>query len=88
MRILILNDGTRRETFRCGAAEGVLWIGLTGETDMASVCVVFGDPQKTARMTDTYDSEGAHTVVHEGYTELFYLQITKEGMLIALKKGA
>ena len=34
MRILILNDGTQHEIYRCGAAEGYLWIGLTGETDL------------------------------------------------------
>lgn len=88
MRILILNDGTQHEIYRCGASEGVLWIGLSGETAFLPVVTVFGNAEKTEVLTSTYDSEGAHRTVYEGYTQLINLLAQDEGVLIALKKGA
>ena len=85
MRILILNDGTKHEIYRCGAADNVLWIGLTGETEMIPVINAFSDPEKTEKLTSTYDSEGAHTTVYEGYTNLTIVQKQKDGILIALR---
>ena len=86
MRILILNDGTQHEIYRCGAAEGYLWIGLTGETDLRNALDLFSDEEKTASMTSTYDVEGTRRTVYEGYTKLIQLSLQKEGVLITLRK--
>lgn len=86
MRILILNDGTQHEIYRCGAADSILWIGLSGETELLPALSLFSDREKTAVLTSTYDSEGAHTVVYEGYTKLIHLSLDGEGVLLALRK--
>ena len=87
MRILKLSDGTQHEIYRCGAADGYLWIGLSGRDDLLSVGKIFNDSRKTAVMESTYDSEGAHTVRYEGYTRLVQLSVEEQGVLIALQKG-
>lgn len=85
MRILILNDGTQHEIYRCGAAEGYLWIGLSGETDLRNALDLFSDEKKTASMISTYDVEGTRRTVYEGYTQLIHLSLQEEGVLAALK---
>ena len=86
MRILILNDGSTHEIFRSGAADGVLWIGLTEETELLPVAQLFSDPEKTAVLISTYDSEGAHETRYEGFTKLIQVSLQNNGALIALRK--
>ena len=72
-RILRMADGTEVEISRCGEADGHLWIvaGADRETCQA----IFGDPEKTKVMVDTYrEDSGIRHVVWEGYTRLVALR--------------
>lgn len=86
MRILILNDGTQHEIYRCGASEGYLWIGLSGETNLRNALDLFSDEKKTASMISTYDVEGTRRTEYKGYTKLIHLSLQEDGVLIALRK--
>ena len=85
-RIRLANDA-EYEINRCGAADGVLWIGFPpGELTIAQAAQVFSDTQATAVISSFFD-EGADRV-YEGYTELVVVQTEYDGgTLIALRRG-
>lgn len=83
-RIRLANDA-EYEITRCGAAEGVLWIGLP-ELTIVQAAQVFSDTQATAVIASFFD--GGADRVYEGYTELIVVQTEYDGStLIALRRG-
>lgn len=84
-RIRLAND-TEYEINRCGAADGVLWIGFPpGELTIAQAAQVFSDTQATAIIASFFD--GGTDRVYEGYTELVVVQTEYDGStLIALRR--
>lgn len=87
MRKIILSNGTEYEINRCGASDGVLWIGFPeGALDFAQAVTVLSDVKATGKIVSTYDFDGMETVF-EGYTELIHIQKEYDGgLLIALRK--
>ena len=89
MRKIILASGAEYEITNCGAAEGVLWIGIPdSRIGFVEAATVFTDPATTSRIVSTYDFDGMEAVF-EGYTELIHLDADiYDGILrIALRKG-
>lgn len=84
MRYVRLTNGAEYEIYRCGAAQGVLWIGVKGIT-VAQAASVFSQPNLTAEIR-SYFSFGMEEVF-TGYTDLIVVQIDDEGVLVALRKG-
>ena len=90
MRKIILANGVEYEITNCGAAEGVLWIGIpVNRIGFVEAATVFSDPATTSRIVSTYDFDGMETVF-EGYTELVHINADiYDGILrVALRKGS
>lgn len=82
MRTVTTADGGIFPVFRCGAADGVLWIGLTG-MEAGEAAEIFGNPAKTARITER-NAFGTETV-YAGYTNLIMTRTKEAGPVVALR---
>lgn len=90
MRKLKLATGVEYEVVRCGAADGVLWIGFqAGALTLVEAITVFSDPNATGKMVMSYDFDGMDETF-EGYTDCIYgNKDTEDGrVLIALRRVA
>lgn len=87
MRKVRLANDAEYEINRCGAAEGVLWIGFpAGTLTIPEAAAAFSDKTATAVIVSFYDFGMESTF--EGYTELIVVQTEYEGgTLIALRRG-
>lgn len=83
MRTITLKNGAVHEVDRCGAAGGILWIGLTG-TDPEAAARILGDPAATETILET-DAFGQEHL-WEGYTELILTRERDTGALVALRR--
>lgn len=82
MRTITTADGGTYPVFRCGAADGVLWIGLEDMT-AEEAGGIFGDPARTATLT-ARDAFGMETV-YAGYTNLIMTRTKAAGPVVALR---
>lgn len=88
MRIAIFADGTKHPITRCGAADGVLWIGIPmADINLVDAFALFSDKAKTDKITDTYEDFNGFETVWEGYTELELIRIERdtESIVAALR---
>jgi hypothetical protein len=85
MRIVTMADGTQHEVFRCGAADGVLWVGLTGMAFLDAV-TAFSDADKTKVIISGYDTAEGLQTRFEGFTAILLARADTEGTTIALRK--
>ena len=73
MRILTLNDGTIYEVDWCHADKGIFNINLITKESFIALASKFSDPECTSRITVAFGED--HVTVHEGYTELKFINI-------------
>lgn len=84
MRFVTLADGRQFEIYRCGAADGVLWIGLVGKT-VAEAEDIFADKDATQTIVSGYAFPGFEATF-EGYTEWLLARTEEKGVLVAMRK--
>lgn len=90
MRHIKLATGAEVVVDRCGAADGVLWIGFPGGTlTLFDAVRIFSDAEATQTIVMSYDFDGMEETF-VGYTECIYAAVTAEDkrVLIALRKVA
>lgn len=87
MQKIVLSNGQEFEINRCGAADGVLWIGFPeGVIDLKQAVDILTDIKATGKIISTYDFPGMETE-YDGYTELIHVQKEYDGgLLVALRK--
>lgn len=86
MRNIRLTDGTVYPVDRCGAASGMLMVNVTSGDDLLDLVMVFGVPEKVARIEHFYDGTETDHVWFDGYTALVSATITDTGVMMMLKK--
>ena len=85
MRIITTADGQQFPIWRCGAADGVLWIGLSGmPTETAETA--FADASATQVIISSYDNAPGLEARFEGFTQLLFTRAEDQGTVIALRK--
>lgn len=85
MRHVRLFDGTEFEIYRCGAADGVLWIGLKN-VSVNDAAEAFSDPENTQQIISYFDGDDRMEEQYDGYTELIRARQDDYGVLVALRK--
>lgn len=83
MRYVKLLSGAEYEIYRCGAAEGVLWIGLS-TLSIAQAAAVFSDPAATREIISYYDFGMEQQYFN--YMDITYVGLDGQGVLIALRE--
>ena len=83
MRYVKLLNGAEYEIYRCGAAEGVLWIGLS-TLSIAQAATVFSDPAATREIISYYDFGMEEQFFN--YMDLVHVGLDEQGVLVALRK--
>lgn len=86
MRNIRLTDGTVYPVDRCGAASGMLMVNVTSGDDLLDLVMVFGVPEKTARIEHYYDGTETDHVIYDGYTALTGASVTDTGVMMILMK--
>lgn len=84
MRFVTLADGRQFEIYRCGAADGVLWVGLVGKS-IAEAEEIFADKSATQTIVSEY-SFGGFESTFTGYTEWLLARTEEKGVLVAMRK--
>ena len=78
-------DGTKMESKSCAVSGGYLWLGLGTDMVFLQLAEFLSDASKTSSIRYLMDGEVRHT--YEGYTELYFEQITgQDAYLAALKE--
>lgn len=85
MRHLRLANGAEFEIYRCGEADGVLWIGLKN-VSVNDAAEAFSDPENTQQIISYFDGDDRMEVQYDGYTELYIARQDGIGVLVALRK--
>ena len=85
MRHVQLADGTVFEIYRCGAAQGVLWIGIQN-VSVNDAAEAFSDPENTQQIISYFDGDDRMEEQFDGYTELIRARQDDYGVLVALRK--
>lgn len=84
-RYVKLVDGQEYRINRCGAAQGVLWIGFPdGAITFQQAVTVFGNPELTIQIESRFETSMEE--IYRYYTDLIVVQRDEYGILIALKK--
>lgn len=84
-RYVKLTNGQEYRINRCGAAQGVLWIGFPdGAITFQQAVAVFGNPELTAVIESRFETGMEHTFAN--YTDLVIVQRDENGILIAIRK--
>ena len=83
MRKIRLTDGTEYPVSMCGASDGVLAIRVT-EGSLLDLVMVFGVPEKVAKIEHWFDGTDTDHVFFEGYTELRVASQERDGVMLML----
>ena len=86
MRIITTADGKQYPIWRCGAADGVLWIGLSG-MPVETAETAFADASVTQVIISSYEGVQGLETRFEGFTALIRVREDDRGAIIALRKG-
>lgn len=85
MRIITTADGKQYPIWRCGAADGVLWIGLSG-MPVETAERAFSDASATKLIISSYEGTTGLEARFEGFTALVLARAEDQGTVIALRK--
>lgn len=85
MRIITTADGKQYPIWRCGAADGVLWIGLSG-MPAETAEMAFSDVSATQTIISSYEGTNGLEARFEGFTALVLARAEDQGTVIALRK--
>lgn len=85
MRIITTADGKQYPIWRCGAADGVLWIGLSG-MPVETAERAFSDASATKLIISSYEGTKGLEARFDGFTALVLARAEDQGTVIALRK--